>query len=374
MHIGVDATCWRFASATGRHTRGLLTALTQIDPDSRYTLFVDDPSLSGELSAIAEIRLIAASAPLQKTTIDNRRRSLRDSMAMSRAMAALGVDVLLFPSVFGYVPVFSRARKLLVLHDPASEPCPRSLLRRQVDAIVTATDYARQVIVDACGVDRQSVRVIGAGIDPVFRRLDRPRPTARLVSFGLTGKRRLIVAVGAFSPRAQLTRLIDAFGHLADRPDCTDADLVLVGSFEGDAFQRAYQQTRDRVRTLAVDRRVVVTGFLPDSDLVALLNLSTVLVVPATPAADGLPALEAAACGCPVIATVESPLPQLLGEGGLHFAPNQPAGLDDALSKVLTSRDRQDYMRRAGLSAASRLTWTAAAGNLLRLMRDAAVQ
>jgi glycosyltransferase involved in cell wall biosynthesis len=119
---------------------------------------------------------------------------------------------------------------------------------------------------------------------------------------------------------------------------------------------------------------VIVTGFLPDADLVALLNLATVLVLPSMSEGYGLPGVEAAACGCPVIATTESPLPGLLGEGGLYIDPRNPSELIDALNRVLTSPDRQDYMRRAGLRAAGRLTWTTAARDLLQLMHDTTLQ
>ena len=115
---------------------------------------------------------------------------------------------------------------------------------------------------------------------------------------------------------------------------------------------------------------MTLTGFLPDSDLVALLNLATMLVLPSMTEGYGLPAVEAAACGCPVIATTESPLPELLGEGGLYIDPRQPAELLDALNRVLTSPDRQEYMRRAGLAAARRLTWPDAARDLVHLMEE----
>src|SRR5205814_6548454 len=137
------------------------------------------------------------------------------------------------------------------------------------------------------------------------------RPPARRLSLGLAGGRRLIICVGGFSPHKNLPRLVEAFGHLADRPDCGDVDLVLAGGYERETFHSAYEETRERIRTLALDRRVILTGLLSDADLVALLNLATVLVLPSLTEGYGLPALEAAACGCPVIATAESPLPEL---------------------------------------------------------------
>jgi glycosyltransferase involved in cell wall biosynthesis len=386
MHIGVDATCWQLARGFGRHTRCLLTALRQVDFDNAYTFFTDSPALTGELSAVAPVRLVKTSRPTIDAAAAANHRTIGDLLAMSRAMSDRSIDVLLFPTAYSYVPVLSRAKKVVVIHDVTAERYPgltldgvrsrwlwsiKSMLaRRQADSIATVSEYSRQALVDAFGLDRERIHIIGEASDPIFRRLDHPRPTARLVSFGLTAARRLVVYVGGFGPHKNVPRLIEAFGHLADREDCADVDLVLVGGYEHETFRTAYQDLRERIRTLALDRRVIVTGFLPDTDLVALLNLATVLVLPSMTEGYGLPAIEAAACGCPVIATTASPLPDLLGEGGLYFDPQNPVALLDALNRVLTSRDRQEYMRRAGLAAAGRLTCTAAARDLVRLMQD----
>ena len=390
MHIGVDATCWQLPSGFGRHTRCLLTALRQIDIDNQYTLFTDSPAASAELSAIGPVRLVATSRPTIDGAAASKNRSIGDLVAMSRAMSDRSIDVLFFPTASSYVPVFSRAKKVIVIHDVTAERFPglpvdgrrsrwlqtikSTMSRRQADAIATVSDYSKEALVDEFGLDRDRIHIISEASDQVFRRLEHPRPTARLVSLGLTGARRLVIHVGGFSPHKNVPRLIEAFGHLADRQDCTDVDLVLVGGLEHETSRSAYPDTRDRIHSLALDQRVIVTGFLPDADLVALLNLATVLVLPSMSEGSGLPGIEAAACGCPVIATTESPLPRLLGEGGLYIDPRNPSELIDALNRVLTSPDRQDYMRRAGLAAAGRLTWTTAARDLLRVMHDTTLQ
>ena len=274
---------------------------------------------------------------------------------MSRAMSDRSIDVLLFPTAYSYVPVLSRAKKVVVIHDVTAERYPgltldgvrsrwlwtikSTLSRRQADAIATVSDYSRQALADEFGLDRERIHVIGEASDPIFRRLDHPRPTARLVSSGLTGARRLVVYVGGFSPHKNIPRLIEAFGHLADREDCTDVDLVLVGGYENETFRTAYQDTRERIRTLALDRRVILTGFLPDADLVALLNLATVLVLPSMTEGYGLPAIEAAACGCPVIATTASPLAGSARRRRPVHRSAESSALLDALNRVLTSPD-----------------------------------
>ncbi len=83
----------------------------------------------------------------------------------------------------------------------------------------------------------------------------------------------------------------------------------------------------------------------------------------------GLPAIEAAACGCPVIATSASPLPSLLGEAGIYIDPTKPEELETALIQVLESESLRCRMREAGLAAARKLTWDAAARQMMSLIQ-----
>jgi glycosyltransferase involved in cell wall biosynthesis len=120
---------------------------------------------------------------------------------------------------------------------------------------------------------------------------------------------------------------------------------------------------------LGISNRVIFTGYLPDEELVVLLNLATGLVLPSLMEGFGLPAIEAAACGCPVIATDASPLPALLGAGGLFVDPYQPEALEAALNQLLDSENLRQEMRSAGLEAARALTWEAAARQLMEVIR-----
>jgi len=94
-----------------------------------------------------------------------------------------------------------------------------------------------------------------------------------------------------------------------------------------------------------------------------------VLVLPSLMEGYGLPAVEAAACGCPVIATKESPLPGLLGEGGLYIEPTTQA-IHSALEAVVQSESLQQRMSEAGQAAAAKLTWNAAAQQMLDVLES----
>jgi glycosyltransferase involved in cell wall biosynthesis len=143
----------------------------------------------------------------------------------------------------------------------------------------------------------------------------------------------------------------------------------MVGDTHTDAFHTCFERVSALVESLGIADRVVFTGYLSDEDVVVLLNRATVLVLPSLMEGFGLPAVEAAACGCPVIATNESPLPELLGEGGIYIEPNEEA-IASALSQVLADYALRMRMREQGMGAAARLTWDDAARQLIAVIHS----
>jgi glycosyltransferase involved in cell wall biosynthesis len=170
--------------------------------------------------------------------------------------------------------------------------------------------------------------------------------------------------MGGFSPHKNLEALVSAFARIAACKEFADVILVMTGDTSGDAFHTYFGTIAAQVKALGLQERVIFTGFLEDSDAVLLLNLAAVLLLPSLMEGFGLPAVEAAACGCPVIATKASPLPGLLGRGGIYVG----TGEDDiagALETVLSSEDLRREMSAAALTAANRLTWDLAGRQML---------
>jgi glycosyltransferase involved in cell wall biosynthesis len=221
-------------------------------------------------------------------------------------------------------------------------------------------------------VPAERLHLIGEAPDPVFRVLSEPVPTPRLASAGVSRSRRAVIYVGGFSPHKNVAMLIEAFSRLARDSRYDDVDLLLVGDYEHESFVTCYRELVVQVDRLDLGHRVRFTGFLPDEDLVVLLNLATVLALPSLTEGFGLPAVEAAACGCPVIATTESPLADVLGEAARYVDPRDQAALERALTAVLDSPELRSAMRKAGIEAARRLSWDAAARRLLSLIEEAA--
>lgn len=388
MRIGVDATCWHNTRGYGRHARALLGALVRIDRQSQYTFFLDAADGRESLPPEAEVRLVHADAPAAVAASSRGSRSLRDMWRMSRALSTAGLDLVLFPTVYSYVPVFARSKKVVMIHDVIAEKFPQLTLpsrrarlfwkakvtlgRWQADALVTVSDHSRRGIVEHFRIPAERVHVVGEASDPAFRVLDDPHPTPRLAASGALASGRTVVYVGGFNPHKNLETLLAAFARLVGDVEFADVSLVMVGEYEKEVFHSYFGVVREQVRQLGLERSVVFTGFLPDEDLAVLLNRATVLALPSLLEGFGLPAVEAAACGCPVIATTASPLPNLLGDGGLFINPLDQDGWRRALAEVLRSEPLRRRMREAGLAAARRLTWDEAARQMMAVLNKVA--
>ena len=371
MTIGVDAASWANRRGYGRHIRSLLAAAVAIDRRNRYRFFVDAEPQPGDYPAGAELVRVRASMPAVQAARSDGRRSAADLWSMSRALAAPDLDCLLFPTVYSFVPVFSRAFKIVVIHDVIPEKYPQYVFptaagrlnwrlkslaaRRQADLILTVSEFSRRGILEHFGERPERVQVVGEAGDPVFRVLDQPGPR----------EHRLLVYVGGFSPHKNLAGLLEAFGRLAGRPEMDDVRLVLVGDYQTDAFHSCYRELAARAQAPPLAGRVEFAGYVPDEDLVALLNRAAALVLPSLLEGFGLPAIEAAACWLPVIATTASPLPELLGAGGLYVDPGDLADLEQAMARVLTDPELCRRLRENGLKAAAALSWDRAARDLL---------
>jgi glycosyltransferase involved in cell wall biosynthesis len=275
-----------------------------------------------------------------------------------------------------------------MVHDVIAETYPRltvprrsarlfwkiktALGRLQADALITVSDYSREGILKRFHLNPSRVFVVGEAADPVFRKLQAPIPGPNLEKAGITAAvcaaRRMAVYLGGFSPHKNLEALISAFAGIAARPEFGDVLLVMVGDVSGDSFHTYFGTIAAQVDALGLRDRVVFTGYLPDEDVAVLLNLAAVLALPSLMEGFGLPAVEAAACGCPVIATTASPLPGLLGAGGIFIGPSQD-GIARALEEVLSSEDLRRRMGASALQAAQRLTWEQAARQLMDVIR-----
>jgi glycosyltransferase involved in cell wall biosynthesis len=170
--------------------------------------------------------------------------------------------------------------------------------------------------------------------------------------------------VGGFNPHKNVAGLVRAFAAASSG---TQARLVLVGDYEGDLFHQDLANIRAEIARAGIEARVHWTGFVPDAELRFLYAGSLAIVLPAFEEGFGLPAAEAAACGAPCIATLESALPEVLPGGGFFFDPRDSRQLEAGLRRALEAPAERDAWAKAALAAATALSWEATA----RALREA---
>ena len=90
---------------------------------------------------------------------------------------------------------------------------------------------------------------------------------------GMDHCRRSIIYLGGFSPHKNLGMLVDVFSRIAGQDEFSDVQLIMVGENEAEVFHECFKEVREQVGNLGLSGRVLFTGYLPDEDLVVLLNL-----------------------------------------------------------------------------------------------------
>jgi len=306
---------------------------------------------------------------------------------MTQAVAREPLDVFFSPSVYTYFPLPPSLAAVITFHDAIADRFPELTLpsRRarlfwrvkvrmalaQSRIVLTVSDYAASQVSKTLGVDRQRIRVAVEAAASVYTPSE---SSADIVTAaqraGVPAGRRWFTYVGGFNPHKHVDAIVRAHATLVR--DVADPPLlVLVGALDDDPFFGSQQRIRDEITRCGIADHVRWAGFVPDDELRHLLSGSLALILPSESEGFGLPAVEAAACGCPVIATKESPLARLLGDGGFFVDPTEDE-IAGALETVLSSNELQARMRAAGLAAAGRLTWKSAARQMQDVIRKVA--
>lgn len=126
------------------------------------------------------------------------------------------------------------------------------------------------------------------------------------------------------------------------------------------------------IRQRGLTQRVQLFPQVDESTLVACYRQALALVFPSLNEGFGLPALEAMACGCPVLAAAAGALPEVCGPAALLLPPREVEPWLTALHALHTNPALRAHLREAGLARARSFSWEATARSLLELYREAA--
>ena len=165
--------------------------------------------------------------------------------------------------------------------------------------------------------------------------------------------------------RKNLVNLLSAY-KLALAEDPTLPALVLAGA---DGYRAT--EIRSRAHSLDLEEKVRFVGYTPDVLMPGLIAGAVGLVLVSWYEGFGLPALEAMACGTPVIASNTTSLPEVVGDAGLLVPPYDTTAIGQSLVRLATDSTLREELADRGLRRAGRFTWRRCAEETLAALEDA---
>ncbi len=224
---------------------------------------------------------------------------------------------------------------------------------RVADHIIAVSQTTRADLMAYFGLPSERISVVYEAASAVYRPLPPEVTRETLARLGLEPG--YILFVGTWEPRKNLPMLLRAYARLLDRR-LEVPPLVLAGR-RGWLYQEILEWPH---RLHIADRLRWIEG-PEDSTLAALYNGAAFLVFPSLYEGFGLPAVEAMACGTPVIVSDRGALPEVVGDAGMILPAEDELQWAAAMEALLEDAGAREQMRRKGLERAATFSWDRAA-------------
>jgi glycosyltransferase involved in cell wall biosynthesis len=234
---------------------------------------------------------------------------------------------------------------------------------RVADAVIVNSESLRSEVERYLNIDTRKLKLVYEAIDhELFKPGDAVAARAQVAKYGIT--KPFVVFVSSLWPYKNHDGLLRAWARA--RGQLGDRQLVFVGA--GPDTYAA--ELRSLAAELGIGDDLIFTGGVPLEETVAFYRAADLLAYPSHNETFGLPILEAMACGCPVLTSDTSSMPEIAGGAAILCDPADPASIAEALvAGVAPERDR---LRDMGFRRAGEFTWAAAAASTLDVYREVA--
>ena len=343
-----------------RYALEMLTALMGEDPALDVEVLLSQPEQAIWLPSDPRLKTLTRDLPPY---------GLQAQLSLPRLLKSLKPDIYHCP--FYAPPAWFRGPMVFTVHDLIHLRFPRDHTMRhrlfyrlvvgpaarRAQAVFTVSDHSQKDIVQLLGVDPRRVVKTPNAVDAAFKPLSAEGKKEASQALGLP--ERYIMSVGNPKPHKNLAALIKAHQRLLAAPPQGLKEvpaLLLVGIKPGD------------LPGAEPGDKLILRPTMEDKYLAPAYGAAQVVVVPSLYEGFGLPALEALACGAPLIVSDRASLPEVAGQAGL-ICPPDPESLAQAMKRVLTDASLRADLAQAGPAQAAKFSWRQSARTTLTVYR-----
>jgi glycosyltransferase involved in cell wall biosynthesis len=373
MHIGIDGLLLHGSySGVEQAIYHLLRELSVDGGPHRYTVYVTDDFREDHLSR--------PGLEFRRTGLwghQKLRRAVWTQTGLAGRARSDGID--LFHGAGYILPSGWRGPAVVTVFDTIALTHPhlctasnaayyRAFLPRtcqRASAVIVPSAAARRAISDSLGVPDERIHVAPLGVGEEFvKGVPQQRLQEAMARYQVS--RPYLLCVGNIEPKKNLAVTIEGFAH-ARRRGALPHTLVLAGgkSWKSRDVERAIGQ-------LPPDW-ITRTGYVAAEDLPLLYAGADALLFWSLIEGFGLPALEAMACGTPVICSDRGALPEVVDDAAVVVPIGPPETLAEAIAALLGNRKRREALVDRGLRRSGRFTWRRHADAVLQAYAEAGV-
>src|SRR3989338_9629 len=371
MKIGIDCRLWN-ETGIGRYIRNLIINLIELDGKNEYVLFMQNEDRP---------KLKVNSEKLKVVGVDIKWHTLEEQLRFPQILNRENLDLMHFP--YFSVPVFYNRPFVVTIHDlilnhfPTGQastlPGPIYNIKllaykfilnqeaKKAKKIIAVSNATKNEIIDHLKINPQKITVTYEGADDKISNFHTSSRSAGLRGASKILNTKYFLYVGNAYPHKNLDRLLKAFSDLRQN----DTKLVLIG--KEDYF---YKRLKNKAQSLRLSDKVIFLQNVSDKELSNLYQNALALIMPSLMEGFGLPALEAMANNCLVLASNIPSLKEVCGDAALYFNPLSINELADKLSMIAihnTEYKELEEIRKRGIERARKFSWQKMARETLKV-------
>lgn len=304
------------------------------------------------------------------------------SLFWKKALKDTNPDLLHIPSLFElfYFSVPENIKTIVTIHDLiplvyldkyfTNEKSKKWYLKKldqikKCKLIIADSIATKKDLIEKLNINSQKIIVVYGGVDTRFKPISRIN-SQKILSHKYSFSGPFILSIGAHSYHKNMSKVFETFREIIKSQKFRDLKLVVVCKLikvEKDSWE-------EEIKKLKLSNNIVLTGFIPDEDMVYFYNAAELLFFPSLKEGFGLPILEAMACGTPVITSNTSSMPEVGGDAAYYVNPYSIKSIANGLIKVLGNDNLRKSMAQKGIKQASKFTWEKAAKKTFKVYED----